>query len=637
MQKKLCIKQLFLALIVTLAGTLCTYYFYVSVNHQLTTQSYQKLKNIAEQASTRFQESINLSIHDLQGLQGFYSANKQNYSLDEFNQYTNVLNLEKRPYIQALSWVPLITHIQRKYFENIIKLQHGSFNINEFNTNRELILSSQKTYYTPVTYISPFEQNKIAHGLDLNSNTTRRSSLEYARDTGEMTATAKINLVQKKSTALGFLIIAPVYQPGIDVSTKPLRIQALKGYVTGAFIINNLMKSAQNQADIEDIELTLLDVSEGNNNLLYGKLHDKSAFSFNIDIPNRQWLLNISLKDSLQQNIEHPAIINWILIGGITISLLLGVLIYNLQMAIVKSYRISKLSEQLLIQNDELESTVKERTLSLAQKNEDLNLHNEELTTQRKIMSSLMKEYQIAKTSAETRSIDLIRSNKDLDEFAYVASHDLKAPLRGIDQLASWICEDIAEKNFTDVNNHIAMLRNRVHRLESLLDDLLAYSRANRSKINLVSIDSAQLIQELFTLISPPTGFNLTLTSQFPVFITANTPFEQVIRNLLSNAIKHHHLDEGNIHMSCIELDNFYQFSIEDDGPGIDPNYHNDIFMMFKTLKPRDEVEGSGMGLALIRKIVEHHQGKISVQSALGQGTTFVFTWPKKIIPETVF
>jgi len=360
--------------------------------------------------------------------------------------------------------------------------------------------------------MSPFEPNKPAHGLDLNSNTTRRASLEYARDSGEMTATAKINLVQNQSIAIGFLIIAPVYQHNATLTTKTSRINALKGYVSGAFIINNLIKSTQNQADIERLELTLLDKSEDASPILYGQAHKKNTFSFKINIPNRQWLLNINLNNSLIQEIEQPSIVKWILIGGTIISLLLGGLVYILQMAVIRSISISKLSDELLIQNDKLEATVKARTLSLAQKNEELNQHNEELTSQRKVMSSLMKEYQIAKVSAETRAVDLARSNKDLDEFAYIASHDLKAPLRGIDQLASWISEDIADDNFSEVNNHIKMLKSRVHRLESLLDDLLAYSRANRSKINLVTIDSAKLINELFTLIAPPTGFNLTLS-----------------------------------------------------------------------------------------------------------------------------
>jgi len=117
MQTKLCFKSLFLAFIVTLISSLFTYYLASSVKQELTTQSYQKLKNIAEQLSSRFQDSINLSIHDLQGLQGFYSANKENYSLDEFNQYMSSLNLDERSYIQALSWVPVITDQQRANFE----------------------------------------------------------------------------------------------------------------------------------------------------------------------------------------------------------------------------------------------------------------------------------------------------------------------------------------------------------------------------------------------------------------------------------------------------------------------------------------------------------------------------------------
>lgn len=627
--KSFSIKPLFFAIIVFTVGTLSTYILSIKINNQLTTQSSLKVKNIAKQVSIRFQDALDISFNDLQSLQAFYSVNKQHFSQNEFDQYMDILNLNERHYIQALSWVPLVKNKDKENFEKLIKEQQPTFNITERDSEGKLIPTNTKEYYTPVTYISPYEVNKSALGFDLNSNSIRRASLELARNSGKLTTTAKIRLVQEQEDSVGFLIIAPVYQPGLAINNKQNRIKAIIGYVTGVFRIDTLMRKAKEQADQEGLILTLLDVNKDNGGLLYGQLNNKKTFSFDLTIPERHWQLNVSLNNELLKSIESPFIIYWVLVVGILVSLLLSITIYALQISIIRSQSIISLSKELQNQNSKLEIKVIERTQKIADKNNQLNNNINELNTQRIVLSELMKETEIAKVSAEQRAIDLARSNKDLDAFAYVASHDLKAPLRGIDQLARWVAEDIEEGNLTEVPEYVSLMRGRVQRLETLLNDLLAYSRANRQGNSLVLIDTENTINELFVLVSPPEKFNLTIHGVLPIFTTVKSPFEQVIRNLLNNAIKHHHKDNGHIQVSYIELDDFYQFSIEDDGPGIESSSYDDIFKMFTTLKPRDVTEGSGMGLALIKKIVEYYSCQIKVESIVGQGSTFIFTWPK--------
>ena len=167
--------------------------------------------------------------------------------------------------------------------------------------------------------------------------------------------------------------------------------------------------------------------------------------------------------------------------------------------------------------------------------------------------------------------------------------------------------------------------------MDTLLSDLLEYSRANRQQATLALLDSQELIQGLFPLYSPNDKFELELISSLPVFETLKSPFEQVVRNLLNNAFKHHDKRAGKIQISCEEIDDYYTFMIKDDGPGIEADYFKEIFKMFKTLKPRDEVEGSGMGLALIKKIVEHYGGQVYLESKVSKGSAFYFTWPKLI------
>ena len=629
---KLLFKALPFAIMISCIGIWITYIFSEQVNSQLKTQSYLKLENIAKQVSIRLQDSIDIAFNDLQALQAFYSANQEHRSLEEFNHYMRVLDIEHRNYIQALSWVPLVMNSERKSFEKKIRTQQKDFSINERNSDGKIAPSSDKPYYTPVTYISPYSANKSAQGFDLNSNNTRRTSLEYAREHGKMTTTAKIRLVQETGDSYGFLLIAPVYKQGSNLTGASERTHALLGFVTGVFRINTLMINAHEQANKEELELTLIDMDKNSGGLLYGKNDDTAVFNFDLTIPDRQWRLGVSLNKSLQESIESPAIVKWIFLGGILISLLLALSIYALQVAVIHARRISSLRNQLQIQNSALETTVVERTQTLAQNNIKLENNIAELTEQRQVMAGLVTESETAKINAEQRAKDLARSNKDLDDFAYVASHDLKAPLRGIDQLACWVTEDIESGNFTEIPANLKMMRSRVQRLETLLNDLLAYSRANRKADTITIINCDTFITEMYSLISPPIGFKLEIIGEMPNFSTVKAPFTQVMRNLLSNAIKHHNKEQGHIQVRCDVQGEFYQFSIEDDGPGIKEDYQEDIFKMFRTLKPRDETEGSGMGLALIRKIVQHYHGNVSVKSMLGQGSIFYFTWPKHIV-----
>ncbi|HSX49982.1 MAG TPA: ATP-binding protein [Cellvibrio sp.] len=225
----------------------------------------------------------------------------------------------------------------------------------------------------------------------------------------------------------------------------------------------------------------------------------------------------------------------------------------------------------------------------------------------------------------------LAQTNKELETFAYVASHDLKSPLRGIAQLSTWIDEDLEEKEFSEVEKHTNMLRNRIHRMEKLLDDMLIFYRAGKVDGNITRVDVAHMGKELFEIQNTKPGLQLELGSNLPVFDTLSTPFEQILRNLFSNAIKHHDLEHGIVRLEGRQLnDDFYEISVSDNGPGIPAKFQERVFGMFQTLKPRDELEGSGMGLALIKKIVETYGGTIGVYSE-SRGCRFTFTWPCSI------
>lgn len=229
---------------------------------------------------------------------------------------------------------------------------------------------------------------------------------------------------------------------------------------------------------------------------------------------------------------------------------------------------------------------------------------------------------------------NLKKRNQELDQFAYVVSHDLKAPLRAIANLSSWIEEDLEGQMTQDTQHQMNLLRGRVHRMEGLIEGLLQYSRVGRIKTATERVDLNQLLAEIVDSLAPPAGFTIEIPPNLPVFVTERLPLEQVFTNLISNAIKHNKQASGYVKISLRELEDFYEFAITDNGPGIAPQYHEKVFVIFQTLEARDKVENTGIGLSLVKKIVETHGGTIKLESQEGQGATFRFTWAKNpIVP----
>ncbi|AMV31419.1 Phytochrome-like protein cph1 [Pirellula sp. SH-Sr6A] len=233
----------------------------------------------------------------------------------------------------------------------------------------------------------------------------------------------------------------------------------------------------------------------------------------------------------------------------------------------------------------------------------------------------------VAKKLKEANRI-LERRNEELDQFAYIASHDLKAPLHGITLVSAWLREDGGEWLPESSRRYLDELDLRVQRMANLLDSILSYARAGRSleQVELVSVQD--LIHRILESLHRPEEFRIHVQLPMPVLHTDPNGMQQVFQNLIQNAIKHHDRIDGNITISWRNLIDMYEFVVADDGPGIDPRYHTKIFQMFQTLRPWTEVEGSGIGLSIAKRVVELHGGQISIESELGRGTRFRFTWP---------
>ena len=225
-------------------------------------------------------------------------------------------------------------------------------------------------------------------------------------------------------------------------------------------------------------------------------------------------------------------------------------------------------------------------------------------------------------------------SNRELDQFAYVTSHDLKAPLRGIANLSQWIEDDLGDRLDDQAREHFTLLRGRVVRLENLIAGILAYCRAGRDTAAFATVDVAPLVAEVWELLAPPPTARLEIEGPLPQLWTSRVQLQQILLNLLGNAIKYNADRDLQITVSARRAGRRWELSVADDGVGIPPEFAERIWGLFQTLERRDKVESTGIGLSVVRKIVEQHGGQAWVEPRPGGGAVFRFTWPAE--PEEV-
>ena len=223
----------------------------------------------------------------------------------------------------------------------------------------------------------------------------------------------------------------------------------------------------------------------------------------------------------------------------------------------------------------------------------------------------------------------LKRKNEELDQFAHIVSHDLKAPLRGIENVVSWIEEDHGNEISPKLTEYIQIIKGRLVRTENLIHGILSYARIGKETQEKEDVDLNQLVDEISEALINKQGIKLVISTQLPRLFTEKLPLFQVFSNLIGNAVKHHDKPNGLIKVYHQEHFSHYEFFVEDNGPGISKNYHNKIFVIFQTLHERDMVENTGVGLAIVKKILDDRNQKIDLISDAGKGAIFSFTWPK--------
>jgi signal transduction histidine kinase len=294
---------------------------------------------------------------------------------------------------------------------------------------------------------------------------------------------------------------------------------------------------------------------------------------------------------------------------------------------------------ELAICFNKMTEDLKQSTASIAELNKEISMRKQSQDLLQEARNDLEKrvEQRTAELAQANRDLDsavkeLSRSNKELREFAYIAAHDLKAPLRGIATLANWLSTDYADNFDERGREQIQLLSDKVRQMYALIDGILKYSGAGgQTEQGWQEVNLNTVLSEIISEVDPSKNVEITIDSELPTLMCEKTHMIQIFQNLVSNAVKYIDKPQGRISIGCTQEEGFWKFFVTDNGPGIEEKHYERIFKMFQRCSPNNASESTGIGLAVVKKIVEKNQGKVWIESELGKGSTFFFTLPQQM------
>lgn len=562
---------------------------------------------------------------------GSFFENSPYVTRRDFREFV-IPALKRNPGIQALSWAPKIGNADKATFISRARNGLPGFQITEQREEGlQPVLANRQVYY-PIFYIQPYPPNKPLLGLDLAADPQTAAALAIARQGQELYVSPPRLLPETNEP--GFLVYLPVFDlyqgeetEEAEDTQRPLTSpdgHNLRGFALGLFRLGAIVKNALSHLVPSGIDVHLMAPDEQGRlqpivshqsrlrvpdsmPLHVGPKSTEWTYREHIRLANQEWTV---MCNSIPGHYQPDSYTTWVIFGGgLAFTLLFAAYLFT-----------------LIGRAEQVKRLVSQRTLQLEQSYIALN---NEIAERHRAEDALMSLNATLEQRVAQRTAEAERRAQELEQFAYVASHDLKAPLRAIANLAGWLKEDL-EGSLTPVTrDQLDLLRDRVSRMHALIEGLLAYSRIGRTEGAIEEVDVAELVAETIDSLAPPPGFRIEMAPNMPKLWTNRLHLGQVFANLIGNSLKHHHREQGRIWISGRDLGDYCLFSVADDGPGIDPEYHDKVFLMFQTLEVRDFGAHTGIGLALVKKLVEEQGGRIRLDSALGRGARFEFTWYK--------
>lgn len=456
----------------------------------------------------------------------------------------------------------------------------------------------ERELYTSIVYLEPFvKRNLRAFGYDMFSEPVRRAAMERARDSGEMSLSGMVTLVQETTMFVqkGFLMYLPLYRKGLPVESVEQRRAAWLGFVYSPFRIEDLMRGILG-AGTADIGFEIFDGDRPSpETRLYssdepspfepGSRPYRPDFSLTEPMPmgGHAWTLHLYSRPGYISagDAGQPLIVAF---GGLLVDLLLFFIIGSISR-----------------QQKQAEALAREMTAELVASKEVLE-----------------------------------RSNAELRRFAYVASHDLQEPLRMVASYVELLRRRYQGRLDADADAFIGFAVDGTARMKALIKDLLEFSRIDGEEGTPVATDTNEIVRTVLSALaarSEEAGAAITL-GELPVVVADGRQLASVFHNLVDNGIKFRHPGrKPEIGIGAERSGDDWVFTVADNGIGIEPEHLERIFVVFRKLQARHRVPGTGMGLAICRKIVERHGGRIRAESRPGEGSTFFFSLPGRPEP----
>lgn len=530
-------------------------------------------------------------------------------SRQQFHRYANDL-LALRPGVQSLQWVRELAPQDASAFVAQMQAEgFANFQIRELVDGELRVVRAHDRTRSVITYLEPWAGNERAFGFNIRSNPTVALTLPRAIDSGRAAVSGRIRLIQETGNAYGVVLYHPLYAGGDVPATVAARRQQHVGYVSGVIRLPNLFAGPLQMTMGQDMRVRLVDEEaiDSAQALMFESASPVAGaaegftHSVSMQFGQRSWRLDFALPEAYL--LTHRSWQAWSLLAvGLLLTALLGLLILV-----------------LTDRNERVQQLVSERT-------ERLTAANRSLVEREGVMERLLGELRSSEHRLRQTAHDLEATNRELEQFAYVASHDLKAPLRTVSSFTQLLERRLGTELDKDATEYLKFIRNGVHSMHALTDDLLAVSRVGRAALVREEVSLTRVVAQAQEQLSADLQERKARVEVGTLPSINGDPgmLAQVFQNLLANAIKFQkHGQNPLVRISAVGERDGWHIEVQDNGIGMDSEHLERIFLIFSRLHTQEQYPGTGLGLALCRKIMHLHGGKIWASSALGKGSTF--------------